>query len=158
MLKQVIENLDDDGAPYICYRLDSGLFNLGRLHAHTKIIEELLHDLIFADDAALVAHTERALQHLTSCFAAAAQLFGHEVSLKKTEVIHQPAPLEEYRPLHLIIGGTELKAVHPFTYLEVYHHIRCQDRQGSREQPDQSKQRFRQSLQKSTEQVSEEGH
>jgi len=28
----------------------------------------------------------------TSCFAEASQLFGLKVSLKKTEVLHQPAP------------------------------------------------------------------
>ena len=30
---------------------------------------------LFADNAALVAYTERALQHITPCFAEAAQLF-----------------------------------------------------------------------------------
>ena len=59
----------------------------------------------------LVAYTERSQQHLTS------QFFVHEVSFKKTEVLHQPAPLEEYRPPHITIGGTELKTVHQLTYL-----------------------------------------
>ena len=57
------------------------------------------------------------LQHLTSCFAEAAQLIGPEVSLKKTAVLHKPAPLEEYHPPHITIGEFELKAVYPFTYL-----------------------------------------
>ena len=117
MLKQALQDLDDDDAVYIRYRLDGSLFNLRRLQAHTKTLEQLIQDLLFADDAALVAHTERALQCLTSCFAEAAQLFGLEVSLKKTEVLHQPAPREEYRPPHISIGETELKAVHQFTYL-----------------------------------------
>ena len=51
------------------------------------------------------------LQHLTSCFAEAAQLFGLEISLKKTEVLHQPAPLEKYPPPHITLSGTELKTV-----------------------------------------------
>ena len=88
--------------------IDGSLFNLRRLHAHTKTLEELFRDLFFADDAALVANTEKAIQHLTSCFAEAAQVFGLEVSLKKTEVLHRPAPLEEYRPPHITIGGTDL--------------------------------------------------
>ena len=41
-------------------------------------------------------------------------LFELEVSLKKIEVLHQPATLEEYRPPHIGIDGTELKAVHQF--------------------------------------------
>ena len=57
------------------------------------------------------------MQRLKSCFAEAAQLFGLEVSLKKTEVLHQPAPREEYRPPHITIGETELKSVQQFTYL-----------------------------------------
>lgn len=117
MLKQATEDLDDDEAVYIRYRLDGSLFNLRRLHAHTKTLEQMIRDLLFADDAALVAHTERALQRLTTCFAEATQLFGLEVSLKKTVVLHQPAPREEYRPPHITIGETELKTVHQFTYL-----------------------------------------
>ena len=116
MLKQIIEDLDDDGAVYIHYRFEGSLFNLRRPHAHSKTLEQLFRDL-FADDAALIANTERALQHLNSCFAEAAQLFGLKVRLKKTEVLHQPPPLEEYRPPHITIGGTKLKAVHHFTYL-----------------------------------------
>ena len=50
---------------------------------HTKTL-----DILFVDDAALVSHTERALQHLTSCFVEAAQLFVFKVSLKKIEVPH----------------------------------------------------------------------
>ena len=117
MIKQITEDLDDDSAVYICYCLDSSLFNLRRLHAHTKTLEQLFHNLLYANNTALVAHTKRPQQHLTSCFAEAAQLFGLEVSLKKTEVLHQPAPLEEYCSPHITTGGTELKAVHQFTYL-----------------------------------------
>ena len=75
MLRQALENFNDDDAVYIRYRLDGSLFNLGRLQAHTKTLEQMILDLLFADDAALVAHSERALQCLTSCFAEAAQLF-----------------------------------------------------------------------------------
>ena len=113
MLKQVI----DDGAVYICYRLNGSQFNLRRMHAHTKTLEPLFRDILFADDAALVARTKRALQHLISCFAEAVQLFGLEVSLKKTEFLQQPAPLEDYRSPHITISETELKAFHQFTYL-----------------------------------------
>ena len=86
MLRQATKNLDE--AVYIRYRLDGSLFNLRRLQAHTKTFEQLIRDFLFADDAALVAHSESALQCLTSSFAEAAQLFGLEVSLKKTEVLH----------------------------------------------------------------------
>ena len=61
MLKQAIVDLDEDEGVYVRYRLDGSLFNLRRLQAHTKTHERLIQDLLFADDAALVAHTERAL-------------------------------------------------------------------------------------------------
>ena len=111
MLKQAMEGLDGDNAVYIRYSLDDSLFNLRRLQTHTKTLEQLFRDLLFADDAALVAHTESALQRLTSCFAEAAQLFGFEVSLKMTEVLYQPAPRKEYCLPHITIGETVLKTV-----------------------------------------------
>ena len=117
MLKQALEDLPDNDLVYIRFRMDGSLFNLRRLLAKTKTHEQLIMDLLFADDAALVAHTEQALQRLTACFAEAAQLFGLEVSLKKTEVLHQPAPGEPYNPPHIAIGNTALNAVQQFTYL-----------------------------------------
>jgi len=78
--------------------------------------ERLIQNLCFPDDAAHIAHTERALQQITSCFADASWLFGLEVGLKKMEVLHQPTPLE-YRPPHISIGNTELKSTQQFTYL-----------------------------------------
>ena len=80
MLRQPTENLDDHEGVYIRYRLDGSLFNLRRLQAHTKTFEQLIRDLLIAYDAALVSHSESALQCLTSSFAEAAQLFGLEVS------------------------------------------------------------------------------
>ena len=114
-----MEGLDGGNAVYIRYRLDSSLFNLRRLQAHnTKTLEQLFRDFLFADDAAHFAHTESALQHLISRFAEASQLFGLEVSLKKTEFLYQPAPREKYCLPHITIGETVLKTVHQFTYLE----------------------------------------
>ena len=116
-LKHATDDLEDEDFVYIRYRLDGSLFNLRRLQAHTKTCERLIMDLLFADDAALVSHTQRALQRITSCFAESAQLFGLEVSLKKTEVLHQAAPQNEYRAPHISIGETVLKSVEQFTYL-----------------------------------------
>ena len=123
------------------------------MHAHTKTLGQLFRDLLFADDAALVAHTERAIQQQTSCFAEVALLFRREVSLKKTDVLHQPACLKEYRLQHITIARTELKAVYQFIYLGcTINHIRHQDRWGSRQQTGQSKRHSQQTIQKSMEQ------
>ena len=95
MLKQATEDLDDED----------------------KTQEWLIQDLLFADDAALIAYSERALQRITTYFAVAAQLFSLEVSIKKTEVLHQPAPTEDYHSPIITIGETDLKSVQQFTYL-----------------------------------------
>ena len=116
-LKQSTVDLNDDEGVYVRYRLDSSLFNVRRFQAHTKTQERLIQDLLFADDAVLVAHTDQALQRVTSCLADSSRLFGLEINVKKTEVLHQPVPHEEYRSLHISIGDTELKTTQQFTYL-----------------------------------------
>ena len=71
---------------------DGSLFNLRCLQAHTKTVEKLFRDLLSADEAALLAHTETALQRITFCFEKTAQFFGLDVSLKKTENLQQQVP------------------------------------------------------------------
>ena len=117
VLNQAMGGLDNKDAVYIRYRPDGNLFDLRRLKARTKTTDRIIRDLLFADDAALVAHSESALQQITTCFAEAARLFGLEVSLKKTEVLHQPAPRETPRSPHIFIGEAELRSVTQFTYL-----------------------------------------
>ena len=94
MLKQAMKDLDEDDGIYIRFRMDGSLFNLRQLQGNTKTQERLIRELLFADDAALVTRAESFLQRITSCFEEAADLFHLEVSLRKTEVLHQPAPLE----------------------------------------------------------------
>ena len=79
MLKQATDNLEDEDFIYIRYHLDGSLFNLRRLQTHTKTYGRLIMDLLFADDAALVAHTQRALQRITSCFAVCPAIWTRSV-------------------------------------------------------------------------------
>ena len=129
------------------------------LLAHTKTCEQLVQNLLFADDAALVAHTEKALQHLTSCFAETAQLFGFKGQPEKdgsspptcTSRIVSPFTYHQWRDW--------VEDCPPVHLLGLQNHIRCQDLQKNRQQTGQFKQRFWQIVQKSLEkQASEEGH
>ena len=95
----------------------------------------LIRDLLFADVAALVAHTKRASQLITACFAVVAQLFGIEVSLKKTEVLHQPARTSERVPPSSHQNQRVRTEICRPAHLPGMHHLlRCQDRQGNWQQ------------------------
>ena len=115
MLRQAKEDILD--GIYIRFRSDGSLFNLRRLLSHTKTMEQLIMELLFADDCALLAHTEVALQNLVDHFSEASKAFGLTISLKKTEVLFQPAPLQNYTPPHITSDGTTLNSVEHFTYL-----------------------------------------
>ena len=52
------------------------MFNLWRLLARTKTTEEIITELLFADDSTLLAHMEEALQHIINCFSDAAKNLG----------------------------------------------------------------------------------
>ena len=82
---------DQERGVYICYRLDGSLFDLRRLAAKTKNLQSLLQEVLFADDCALVAHTESDLQLMQDRFSSASKLFGLTVSFSETKVLHQPA-------------------------------------------------------------------
>jgi len=62
------------------------VFDLRQLQAKTKVQLAVLHDLLFADDCALVAHTPAELQLSFDQFFNAVKSFGLTVSLKKTAV------------------------------------------------------------------------
>ena len=98
---------------YLHTRSDGRLFNLARLKAKTKIREVLIRDMLFADDAAIAAHSESDLQKLMNRFAAACDLFGLTISQKKTQVMGQSTPA----PPSIHINNQNLEAVHQFTYL-----------------------------------------
>ena len=108
MVREAKDDLPD--GLYIRFRSDCSLFNLRRLLARTKTIEEIITGLLFA-------HTEEALKHIVNRFSDAAENFGLTISLKKTEVLYQPPSREAYSRPHISIDGTNLNAVEHFTYL-----------------------------------------
>ncbi len=98
---------------FIRTRSDGNLFNLARLRAKTKVRRVLIREMLFADDAALTAHTEEALQRLISSFARASDEFGLTISLKKTNVMGQDVSSTPC----ISIGDHTLEVVEDFTYL-----------------------------------------
>ena len=69
--------------------------------------------MLFADDAALTAHTEEALQRLINCFARAFKEFALTISIKKTNVMGQDVSSIP----SISIDEQILEVVDDFTYL-----------------------------------------
>ena len=98
---------------YLRTRSDGRLFNLARLRAKTKVRDVLIRDMLFADDAEDVGHTQEELQSLMDCFSQACKDFGLTISLKKTNVLGQDTGA---LPV-ITINDYELDAVCQFTYI-----------------------------------------
>ena len=98
---------------YLSMRADSKLFNIAYLWSRTKVMEVLIHNMLFTDDAALLLHTEAGVQQLIDCLSHACKEFGLTISLIKKNVMVQDAK----SPLNIMINGCSLKMVHTFTCL-----------------------------------------
>ncbi|KAL8566708.1 hypothetical protein ACOMHN_050356 [Nucella lapillus] len=109
VLSYAVRDIED--GVYIRYRMDGSLFDFRRLSAETKTTEKLILEALFADDCALMAHMESALQLIVNKFSEASRLFGLTISLGKTEVLFQPSPLTPGHHPSISIEGTELKYV-----------------------------------------------
>ena len=116
MLKNAFPD-DEDSIP-IKWRTDGGgLFKLSRLSAKKRVHHGHVRDLLFADDCALNARSEEAMQRSMDKLSAACEAFGLTISIKKTEVLHQPAPKTNPEKPTITVKGQCLQTVESFTYL-----------------------------------------
>ena len=98
-------------------RTDGGFYKPQRLKADTKVMLDILRDLLFADDCALCASSQGEMQRMVDLFAKACQNFGLTISIPKTEVLFQPAPGEPHSEPHISINGQKLGNTDKFPYL-----------------------------------------
>ena len=98
-------------------RTDGGFYKPQRLKADTKVMLDMLRDLLFADDCALCASSEREMQHMVDLFSKACKNFGLTISIPKTEVLFQPAPGEPHYDPVITIDGHKLANTDKFPYL-----------------------------------------
>ena len=97
----------------IRYRFDGKLFNLRWLEAKFKVQTEVLHEFLFADDMAKGAPTEDKMHQVSdSCGS-----YELTISIKKTEVVYQPAPGKPYKEPTVTVKGQRLQVVDKFAYL-----------------------------------------
>ncbi len=108
---------DDPDGIYVKYRTSGRVFNLRRLLSATKVSFALIRDLLYADDCDIVAHTETKLQLFMDSFSGACRALGLEINLKKTVVMHEPAPKQPYVEPSILVEGRRLRVVQSFVYL-----------------------------------------
>ncbi len=121
MIRNVIRRINQEDCILIRFRKDGRIFNLNDLKSNRYTVHELINELLYADDCALLSHTEAGLQRSANLFADECKNFGLTISIKKTEVMYQPAKKStESAPRvepQIKIGGSKLNVVNQFTYL-----------------------------------------
>ena len=100
------------------YRMDGKLLNLQRLRARTKVSYCFITELQYADDNAICATSELALQQIMDAFARAYSRLGLDINTRKTKVLFQPAPgdLNPREPA-VTLNGETLENVAHFPHL-----------------------------------------
>ena len=104
---------EHDNGIFIRTRFDGSLFNIARLRSRRKTTEVLCRDLLFADDAALVAHDVQTLQTMLDRLNWACQVFSLNISVKKTQILPQGV---QAAPV-INLNEVNLAVVDRFTYL-----------------------------------------
>ena len=115
MLKAAFQD-GDNGIP-IRYRFDGKLFNLRRLQAKSKVQTEVLDEFLFADDTTKAAPTEEKMQKGVDQMSDSCDSYDLAISIKKTEVVNQPAPGKPYKEPTITVKGQGLQVVDKSTYL-----------------------------------------
>ena len=106
----------DNGIP-IRYRFDGKLFNLRRLQAKSKVQTEVLDEFLFADDMTTGAPKEEKMQKGVDQVSDYCDNYDLTISIKKTEVVYQPAPGKPYKEHTITAKGQRLQMVDKFTNL-----------------------------------------
>ena len=75
------------------------------MRASSKVLHDVVQELLYADDCALEAHSQQVIQWISDSFANSAARYGLTINLQKTEVMYQPAPGKQYREPKVLIGG-----------------------------------------------------
>ena len=108
---------DGDNGIAIRYRFDGKLFNVRMLQAKSKVQTEALDEFLFANDMAKGAPTEEKMQKGVDQVSDSCDSYNLTISIKKTEVVYQPAPGKPYKEPIITVKGQRLQVVDKFTYL-----------------------------------------
>ena len=101
------------------YRFND-IFNIRRLKAKTKTTKVTVCELQYADDNAILAHSEEDLQAAMNAFTNAYSALGLKINAKKTQILYQPRPelsTHDLPEVSIHAAGEELRVVDTFNYL-----------------------------------------
>ena len=96
----------------IRYRFDGNILNLRRLQAKPKVHTDVLDELLYADDMNKNASSEAKMQRATDQVSQSCDNYDLTISTKKTEVVHQPAPVKTYNEPTITVYVQKLKVVY----------------------------------------------
>ena len=71
-------------------RHNADILNVAHFKARTKTSQNIVREMLFADDSALVAHDAESMQRLADRFSSAADQFSLKINIEKTECLFQP--------------------------------------------------------------------
>ena len=114
---EALHDLPRESGVGIKFKLDGRLWDTRRLQGK-RVREAFITDLCYADDCALVAHTQQELQDFVTRISKACQKYGLTISFKKTEVMKQATgiiPTSE--KVEVVLDGKVLAVVDSFVYL-----------------------------------------
>ena len=104
---------------YIQARHNANLFKVSQFKALTLTTINLVREMLFADDSAIVTHSSEDRQYLSDHFAKAATQFSLKINIKKTECLYQPVKLASPPPKDdiITINNNPLASCTDFKYL-----------------------------------------
>ncbi|KAL1447281.1 hypothetical protein WDU94_008893 [Cyamophila willieti] len=113
-MQAITQNVTKNGVGgiKIKYRTDTDMISRRNLAAKTKVNEQNIVDLMFADDCALLAKNAAQLQELVNLFVAESKKFGLNVNESKTEIMFINCESSQ-----ISIGDHALQEVNCFKYL-----------------------------------------
>ena len=102
---------------YFRVRTSERVFNFRSVEARTLVQESLVSDLLYADDADIVAYSIGDMQSVMDRFSDACTRFGLTISIAKTKVMYTSARGEVYVEPDINANGIRLDVVKNFVYL-----------------------------------------
>ena len=108
---------DCDIGVYIRFRTSGKVFNLRRFNSKSKTFQIIVRELLYADDADLVTHTEEEMQKIMDKLSSACTAFELTISPKKTYAMYTPPIGLPYVEPNIMVEGKKLKVTDSFVYL-----------------------------------------